>query len=129
MGGAPKEKVDSRTAAERVADARRDLRRLKRVVNVFQLAVAYAKRLALDETDPTETVYFDSRWPLFALKLIKFIVLCEEHPIRMSLLISQIEDAHQKANVNDICTSDMFQYLADDHQTPATHLVMWQNSS
>ena len=97
-------------------------RRLKRVINVFQLAVAYAKRLPLKETNQRQTVYLDSRWPLFALKLVKFIILCEEHPIRMSLLISQVEDAHQKAEVNGVCTSDMFQYLADDHQTAAKHL-------
>ncbi len=97
-------------------------RRLKRVINVFQLAVAYARRLVLDETRQRETVFHDPRWPLFALKLVKFILLCEEHPIRMSLLISQVEDAHQKAEVNKICTPDMFQYLADDHQTPAKHL-------
>ena len=97
-------------------------RKLKRVVNVFQLAVTYAKRLALDEADQQKTVYLDARWPLFACKLVKFIVLCEEHPIRMSLLISQLEDALQKAMVNEVCTSDMFQYLADDHQTPAPRL-------
>ncbi|CAH0371182.1 unnamed protein product [Pelagomonas calceolata] len=89
-------------------------RRLKRVVNVFQLAVAYAKR-QMDEKDPMQTVYLDPRWPLFALKLVKLIILCEEHPIRMSLLISQVEDAHQKAEVNSVCTSDMFQYLDDQH--------------
>ena len=55
-------------------------RRIKRILNVFQVAHGIAQLWPLQEADPSATVVSHEHWPAFRSKLIKWICLCEMFP-------------------------------------------------
>jgi hypothetical protein len=85
-----------------VSEIDRNPRRLKRIVNIYQLITEVAKKRPIAEERPEKVVYDDERWLSFTPKLIKWICLCECYPYRMSLLVLIIEDFEQKGAMNDI---------------------------
>ena len=85
-----------------VSEIDRNPRRLKRIVNTYQLITEVAKKRPIAEENPEKVVYDDERWLPFTPKLIKWICLCECYPYRMSLLVLIIEDFEQKGAMNDI---------------------------
>ena len=74
-----------------ISEVDRNPRRLKRIVNTYQLVAEVAKHRAVAEDRPEELVYKDERWSPFTSKIIKWICLCECYPYRMSLLVLIIE--------------------------------------
>ena len=85
-----------------IAEVDRNPRRLKRIVNIYQVIVEVAKHMPIQEDKPQKKVVSHKSWPQFCAKLIKWICLCECYPYRMSLLVLVVEDYEQKGATNDV---------------------------
>ena len=85
-----------------IAEVDRNPRRLKRIVNIYQVIVEVAKHMPIQEDNPHKKVVSHKSWPQFREKLIKWICLCECYPYRMSLLVHVVEDYEQKGATNDV---------------------------
>ena len=76
-------------------------RHIKRVVNILQVINSVAHNTLVDDEDVERGfVDKDDRWDEFRSRLIKWIILAECYPYRVSLLVLQILDREQKAMVN-----------------------------
>ena len=97
-------------------------RRIKRVVNILQVINSVAHNTLVDDEDVQRGfVDKDDRWDEFRSRLIKWIILAECYPYRVSLLVLQILDREQKAMVNKSVEcwpedkrSGLFQYRQGD---------------
>ena len=97
-------------------------RRIKRVVNILQVINSVAHNTLVDDEDVQRGfVDKDDRWDEFRSRLIKWIILAECYPYRVSLLVLQILDREQKAMVNESVKrwpedkrSGLFQYRQGD---------------
>jgi hypothetical protein len=82
-------------------------RRIKRLVNTYQLVCAIARLMPLDEDDPAGPKIGEGGHPhsaafsKFRGKLIKWLVLCECYPYRMSLLVLKLTDVQQMYRTNE----------------------------
>ncbi|KAJ8605434.1 hypothetical protein CTAYLR_003312 [Chrysophaeum taylorii] len=76
-------------------------RRLKRIVNTYQVILACVKYIRVTESHP-QVVIDDPKWNEFQGKLIKWICLCECYPYRISLLILTLVDQQQIMATNAI---------------------------
>ena len=77
-------------------------RRIKRVVNILQVINSVAHNTLVDDEDVERGfVDKDDRWDEFRSRLIKWVILAECYPYRVSLLVLQILDREQKAMVNE----------------------------
>ena len=82
-------------------------RAIKRILNVVLLLLRFGSLKPVgEEKDPSydenNKLANHEKWPNFFLKLIKWIVLCECFPYRMSFLVHCIENFEQKAAFNKI---------------------------
>ena len=67
-------------------------RRIKRILNVFQVIHGLAELWPLSIYEPEKTVAKDKKiWPALCAKLIKWVCLCEMFPFRMSFLVHVVQ--------------------------------------
>ena len=109
-----------------IAEVDRNPRRLKRIVNTYQLVTEVARHRAVAEDQPEELVCKDKRWLPFTSKLIKWICLCECYPYRMSLLVLIIEDFEQKGAMNGVVAQRLKDHPDDVEQTK---FVRWYDQT
>jgi hypothetical protein len=76
-------------------------RRLKRIANILQLISEIAKVKTANEGS-TEKLEQLPGWDIFMVKLVKWIVLCECWPYRMSFMVHVLMDFEQKLGFNSI---------------------------
>eukprot|EP00937_MAST-01D_sp_MAST-1D-sp2_P004761 g4761.t1 len=82
-------------------------RRLKRLINTYQVVRAVANYTPLDQNKPDGVLLGDRnakhapRFREFCAKLIKWLVLCECYPYRMSLLVLKILDFQAMCKTNE----------------------------
>ena len=64
-------------------------RRMKRIMNVIQLATAVAKfmPLSIAKSNGKDMVQHDPQWKTFSKKVVKFIVLAEYYPCRIRYVV------------------------------------------
>jgi len=64
-------------------------RRMKRIMNVIQLAIAVAKYMPLSiaKSNGKDMVQHDPQWKTFSKKVVKFIVLAEYYPCRIRYVV------------------------------------------
>lgn len=80
-------------------------RRLKRIINVLQLASEVAKVKPSSNANPAIKINQQADWIEFSKKLVKWIFLCEIFPYRMSFLIQLLLDFEQKQHYNEVIES------------------------
>merc|ERR1719183_286503 len=81
-------------------------RRLKRMLNTYQVIKAVANAMPMSEDEPNgDKVAASPRFLEFCGKLIKWLILCECYPYRMSLLVLKILDFEQKHLTNYLVKS------------------------
>ena len=78
-------------------------RRIKRILNVFQVIHGLAELWPLSIYEPEKTVAKDKKiWPALCAKLIKWVCLCEMFPFRMSLLVHVVQEYAQMTAHNKL---------------------------
>jgi hypothetical protein len=78
-------------------------RRLKRIVNIYQLMRAVAHKTPVDEATPHGKKVSDmAGFTAFLGKLIKWACLCEWYPYRMSIFILKLLDQQRMAASNEL---------------------------